>query len=698
MAILKKLKGHRVGSSTNNYWLSGSSQSTEHNYIDFLKGNNYGLIEDQNTDTLYFSDSSNDAVNMNPNFNKKILFEDLFATNLSHGFSANLLFTPNKPRVVASYNHESPDHDEEVYSSQYTNFTFKNNLDLQNSYSLSNYCEFQIGGTNFYLFVIPNRDGSDNRPQNTQNNTAPMSRVVLATGTDLSTAQYIDYTSEKHSFDLLSINPEEQVIYLTGLKGPYADESDAEYLSSNYGTQFLLALPFKTLVNDATFSFSPEKILIEDYSFYANTAFKDGYYSSIYYIGRDSADNDSFMVVYNQDVLSTNQVVLKFYKIDYTTLETATTYTNNTDVALKTLNCFQEASIVLDADPSNNNHYARQFNTTPSKFYNFDATTPSVLWAYLPLFKNTGNMALAALKWDKSQSLWADNFTLSQELLSNVSVAGAPSGDTSGCFKNPALVIPTLTSYGVSKEAHYSVFMTENNKLHILFNNIGRVLYDAINPTVTNLYDNLVSFSVNPTTPTSISYEQTSNVPCLTSCLLKNYTNSTYTELLVLSPSTYETYFYNSTTGWISSHSENVKFSEVVIDGFQRRWGIETISPSQYTELADHGYMYLRQYESKLHLISQVLPYVTSIAFQNTNVTYTNVDITNNLKVNAYDSVGSRIAIDVLVNIEGANMVFDTSIGGGTSTIVTTSTNSDTLVPVKITGPGYVNVSASYDV
>ncbi len=698
MAILKKFKGHRLGSAIGNYWIGGTSTTTNRNYIDLIKGNNYALVEDQNTNTIYFADSSNDAVNMNPNYDKKISFENLFTTNFSHGFSNNLLFTPNKPRVVASYNHIDIETDEEVYSSQYTNFTFKNNLDLQDSYSISNYCEFQIGATNFYLFVIPNRDGSDNRNQNQYNNTAPMSRVILATGTDLSTAQFIEYTSEKHSFNLLSVNPEEQIIYLTGLKGPYIDESDGEYFSSNYGVQFLLALPFKTLVNDNVFSFSAEKMLLEDYTYHNHTAFKDGYYCPIYYIGRDNADNDCFMTVYGQDVLTSNQVVLKFFKIDYTTFETATTYTNKTDISLKALDCFQETDIVLDADPTNNNHYARQFNVTPSKFYNFDATTPSVLWAYLPLFKNTGNMALAALKWDKSQSLWADNFTLTQDLLSTVSIDGASAGDTSNCLRNPSLVLPTLTSYGVSKEAHYSVFMTDNNKLHILFNHVGRVLYNAINPAVTNLYDNLLSLSVNPTTPTSVSYENLSTVPCLSSCLLKDYSASTYTELMVLGPATYQTYFYNTSTGWISSFTENIKFSEVVIDGFQRRWGIESPPTSQYTELASHGNMYLHEYDVKLHLISQVLPYVTSIVFENTNITYTNVDINNNLKVNAYDSAGNRIAISVLINIEGSNMEFNSSIGGGTSTVVTTSVNSDTTVPVVITGPGYVNVSASYDV
>jgi hypothetical protein len=108
--------------------------------------------------------------------------------------------------------------------------------------------------------------------------------------------------------------------------------------------------------------------------------------------------------------------------------------------------------------------------------------------------------------------------------------------------------------------------------------------------------------------------------------------------------------------------------------------------------------MYLHEYDVRLHLLSQVLPYTTSVAFQNTNITYTNVNINNNLLINAYDEQGNRIETSVLITMEGSNIEFDTSIGGGTTTIVTTSANTDTVVPVVITGPGYANVSVSFDV
>ena len=98
----------------------------------------------------------------------------------------------------------------------------------------------------------------------------------------------------------------------------------------------------------------------------------------------------------------------------------------------------------------------------------------------------------------------------------------------------------------------------------------------------------------------------------------------------------------------------------------------------------------------QLHLLSQVLPYTTSIEFTDTDVTYTGANIPNSLKVNAYDSTGSRIAVSVLLSIEGTNMVFQTP--NVVQKTVTTSPNGDTTVPVIITGPGYANVSASFTV
>ena len=85
MAIIKQYKGTRIGSSTRASWFTGSGSTsivTDTNYVDLLEDQNFALIEDANDNTLYFADSSNDAVNLNPNYNKKVSFAKHMKKNL----------------------------------------------------------------------------------------------------------------------------------------------------------------------------------------------------------------------------------------------------------------------------------------------------------------------------------------------------------------------------------------------------------------------------------------------------------------------------------------------------------------------------------------------------------------------------------------------------------------------------------------
>jgi hypothetical protein len=701
MAILKTLKGNRVGSTYGGYWFgsagTGSTSRTDHNYYDHFKGNNYALIEDSLDNTLYFADSSNDSVNMNPNFSKAIPFAHLFSKNISHAFAAKNLYTANSPRLVASYNDTSSEVDEEIYSTQYMNYSFKHNLDLQEAYQSGNYRQFQINNDNFYLFIIPNRDGVASGSQSTNDNTAPTSMLILAQGDTLETSTYItksfNYTPTPSNLDIVSVNKDEQIIYLSGLIDTYRNAVDGEYLSSNYSGQIMIAIPFNIVSLNNQFSFGEAKIIVREFAPYSNnTGFNYGYYYNIHYIGRDNSDKDCFLIIANQNRNATQptQRSCLFLKIDYTQFQSATTMIENAYAEVGYLDCFEVKEIILDADPSNSNHYADQFNSSISKFYNFDPTTPNSLWAYLPLFKNNGNMTIAAINWDKSQPLWTDNFTLHQDVLG---------GQTFTDVVNPYTITPNLSrSYGAGKESGYKLFLSQGNKLNLIFNYVSKPFYDDVTTNQTLLLNNCLTFDVDATAPTNLTYENVSQIPALASMILKDPDNNNYHELFVIEPLSYSSYSYTTENGWTSNVSQNVQLTEVVFDSYSRRWGIEHSPLTQYEELVNHSYMYLHEYDVKLHLLSQVLPYTTSIAFQNTNITYTNVNINNNLIINAYDEQGNRIETSVLITMEGSNIEFDASIGGGTTTIVTTSANTDTVVPVVITGPGYANVSASFDV
>jgi len=359
------------------------------------------------------------------------------------------------------------------------------------------------------------------------------------------------------------------------------------------------------------------------------------------------------------------------------------------------LDCFDVHTVSLGADPNTATDYARQQNAIPSRLYNFDPATPNDLWFYIPLFKNNGNLAPIAVKWDKSEATWTSAFTVTQDLLSSVSIEGDANGDTSNHIVNPNTHLSTLSDYAASFEAYISTYLTSTNTLHFTFNYFSKELRDQVNPNLTNLLDNTLSFAVDTNDPTSLTYENKVAISNINSFLIKDYVNDTYQELVCLCSDGYRAYNYTVANGWTQAHFEPGRFTEFTMDSYNRRWAISNPPASTGDQLVLSGYFYYNLYNVELHLISQVLPYTTSIEFTNPTVTYSGTDINETLKVNAYDSNGGRIAVDVLLTIEGSNMEFANS---ASSTTVTTSATQDTTVAITITGPGYANVSASFDI
>lgn len=694
MAKIKTFKGNKIGSVSPYYFFSGSNIATNINYFTQLEAKNYALLEDVNSNKLYFANSTNDSVNLCPEFDKELSFSDSFKRNIRHLFSRNMLFT-GKPALSCMFAYESTETDEEVYGSTYMNYALKANLDLDQLHSQGNLKTFTLNNVKYTLIAIPNQDGVTN--QTSALNTAPGASVILIKGDDLSSAQYIEYKNRSYNFNILSVNTAQKIIYLMGTYEGNTSEAAGENISTNYPEQYVIGLPFNTTEADGVFSFDTEKLLIT-YTSYVNTGgFSNGAYTSISYLGLDSANNDCFAVLNNREDLANNQLQLVFLRINYTLFPTATTYTALSNQKLNYLNCFDSQVVfTLSANPNTATDYSRQHNCMLSKGWNFDPATPNDYWFYLPLFLNNGHLSPLAIKWDKSETVLANAFTVTEDLLANVSIEGSPIGETSTYIENPQIHLSTLANYAASYEAYIGTHITSDNRIHFLFNPIGKVLYDELVPDLTTKLQNCLSFEVDPNSPTDLTYENIISINNLNAFLYKDYVNSSYNELICLCTDGYKSYFYNQNNGWTLSHHELGSFTEFTYDSYNRRWGINTPATSQYLPLVSSGGMYNHQYNIELHLISQSLPYTTSIAFQNTSQVYAGVALNNNLIVNAYDSNGARIAVDVLLTIEGSNMVF--SSNSSTTTVVTTSANLDTIVAVTINGPGYVNVSASFDI
>lgn len=701
MAIIKTFKGTKIGSNITSYWLSGSATATQANYITSLDRNNYALFQDESSTKHYFADSTNDSLSLVPEFDKDLSFSNLLKMNLRNSFTRKMLFT-SKPVLNCVRDFTSTELDEELYGSIYMNYSLKSNLDLEQLHAQGNLKSFQDNNDTYTLFVIPNQNvdaGASNQTVNV--NTAPGSKVVLALGDDLSQAQIIEYDFERLNLDLLSVNPEKQIIYLMGAYDGYWSRSDGELFSSNYPEQYIVALKYKTIGADNAFEFFPDhQMLLHFEGANIQTSFNRGAYTNLFYLGLDSANTDCFgLLSSNPNLNSNNTLDLVLLRINYTQLTAATTSTLLNDNKIKYLDCFDIHTISLAADPNVPNDYAQQHNAIPSKLFNFDSSNPNDYHFYIPLFKNNGNLSPMVVKWEKDQSTWADAFTYHENLISTLSVEGGANGDTTSHLVNPASHLPSLLNYAASYDAYWATHITKNSggdhSLHFIFNYIGKKLYDEINPIVTSKLNNCLSFGINANDPKALTYESLSTFNNLNALLHKD-SSGNYTELASLSSDGYKSYSYTSGGGWTQSHYEPGTFTEYTEDSYSRRWAIEPPPQSSYTNLVTSGYMYYDVCDVKLHLISQVLPNTTSIEFANTNLTYQGTPLNNTIKVNAYDSSGARIAKNVRLTIEGTNVTFASS--NSTTTVVTTSLNSDKDVAIQIAGPGYVNVSASFDI
>lgn len=119
--------------------------------------------------------------------------------------------------------------------------------------------------------------------------------------------------------------------------------------------------------------------------------------------------------------------------------------------------------------------------------------------------------------------------------------------------------------------------------------------------------------------------------------------------------------------------------------------GLDTFGAGSEPQVAG-GTMYENQVE--IHLLNQEIPNSVVVAFEDASITYNGVNFNTNLVINAFDTSGARVATSVTLKLSGATAVFQSN--GNSSLVVNTSDVADTLVPLTISGAGFINVSASF--
>lgn len=156
--------------------------------------------------------------------------------------------------------------------------------------------------------------------------------------------------------------------------------------------------------------------------------------------------------------------------------------------------------------------------------------------------------------------------------------------------------------------------------------------------------------------------------------------NAAGTQLAVATNAANLTFYnFNPTLGWISSGSYGAEFRQIGLDQTNRLWG----------NSREKGW-------NTIHLITPTMPITINIVMASSSYTYSGTNVSTTATVNAYGSLGTRIASSVTLTIDGSSMVFTSN---GTKTlVVSTSDSADTTIGVTITGGGINNIVASVSV
>ena len=160
--------------------------------------------------------------------------------------------------------------------------------------------------------------------------------------------------------------------------------------------------------------------------------------------------------------------------------------------------------------------------------------------------------------------------------------------------------------------------------------------------------------------------------------------DSTQKRILVVYDDKIVFYGWNSSTNWTFQSTQNINTQDVGIDSQGRVWATDVGS---YIPGTPTGYL------SQSLYVYEPAGAATNItvSFQQSAYTYTGSTISSNIIVNAYDTLGNRVALGVTLTRDTTNFSFT---GGAASTSITTSTGGDTLVPISVFSTGQLSVLA----
>lgn len=292
-----------------------------------------------------------------------------------------------------------------------------------------------------------------------------------------------------------------------------------------------------------------------------------------------------------------------------------------------------------------------------------------IYYSYTLVFSQDGNtINFVRFKWDKA------NDTFQTDLLSGLNLKSV-----------------WVDSFSTATTATINTLMLTNDGNGGLFISVLVQHYNAATLGVapTNA-TNMVVYEIDPTDMQTMTLKQNFSFPCLRVVGL----NENNTRLAAIFSGSAKTYSWTN-NGWVLGSSFGGNYLGLGEDHNGVLWGVSASD----TNITDASYLYnfapsTSAFNISLEYLSDNLPNSVRVEFVDPTIAYAGVTLTKNLRVNAYDPSGNRVAKDCEIKLSSSNAVFTSNNASVLG--VTTSAVEDTLVSLTIDGPGFINVSASF--
>ena len=307
-------------------------------------------------------------------------------------------------------------------------------------------------------------------------------------------------------------------------------------------------------------------------------------------------------------------------------------------------------------------HYGGNFNNGtqgviwPSKFYTDPRDSNKKIW-YQPYFDTNSQFHPQLITWDTSSDTFARETDISCNVLSQTHV------DYSG--------INSLTDRYQYMAIYNETFVSGGNRY------ISLMSMGTFTLSTSQCPQKIITYGINSANPKTFTYHSTLDVgETILNCVWLN-DSRTMMGLLLLNSA--KIYSWNNTSGWGLTSTIGDFCYGMGRDSMDRIWYV--------TKSSRFG-----SYHTDLHVLSPTLPVTITVTPELAQYNYAGSTINSYLNISALNASGNRIAATVKVTIEGASMKFsdDTVVKE-----ITTSSSGETQQNIKVTGAGFVNITAS---